>query len=82
MMQQDRFPLGKYDTTEKKLDPITMDNTCMRKIVDSLEMLIDITVVNANQKILWYSALQNYRIAMVLLRQKHDFTYDQIATFQ
>jgi hypothetical protein len=71
-----------YDTTEKKLGPITMDNTRVRKIVDSLEMLIDITVVDANWKILWYSALQNYRIAMVLLRQKRDFTNDQIATFQ
>lgn len=71
-----------YDTTEKKLGPITMDNTRVRKIVDSLEMLIDITVVDANRKILWYSALQNYRIAMVLLRQKRDFTNDQIATFQ
>ena len=71
-----------YDTKKKELGPITMDNVRTRRIVDALDIIIQFCVTDQDRKTLWTTALNNYRIAMVILRQREDFTNEMIASYQ
>jgi hypothetical protein len=71
-----------YDAQKKELGPITMDNVRTRRVVDSLDIVIDLCVIDEGRKTLWSTALNNYRIAMVLLRRQDDFTNPLIASYQ
>ena len=71
-----------YDPKKKELGPITMDNVRTRRIIDSLDTIVDLCVIDEGRKTMWTSALNNYRIAMVLLRKREDFTNTAIATYQ
>jgi hypothetical protein len=71
-----------FDNKKRELGPITMDNVRTRQIVDSLDLLIDFCVTDPARAVLWTTAVNNYRIAMVLLRKREDFTNDEIATYQ
>jgi hypothetical protein len=71
-----------FDSQKKEIGPITMDNVRTRHIIDSLDMIIDFCVTDQDRKSLWMRSLQNYRIVMVLLRQKVDFTNATIASYQ
>jgi hypothetical protein len=71
-----------YDAKKKELGPITMDNVRTRRIVDSLDIVVDLCITDEVRKTLWITALNNYRIAMVLLRKREDFTNAMIATYQ
>ncbi|KAI2490108.1 hypothetical protein MHU86_24479 [Fragilaria crotonensis] len=54
-----------YDPKKKELGPITMDNVRTRRVIDSLDKVIDLCVIDEGRKTLWLRALNNYRIAMV-----------------
>jgi hypothetical protein len=71
-----------YDANKKELGPITMDNVQTRRIIDSLDTIVDLCVIDECRKTMWTTALNNYRIAMVFLWQRDDFTYTTIATYQ
>lgn len=59
-----------------------MDNNRTRKVIDSLEELVDILVVDDTRKAQWNVSVRHYRHAVILLRQRQDFTNEQIASFQ
>jgi hypothetical protein len=71
-----------FDSQKKEIGPIAMDNVRTRRIIDSLDTIIDFCVTDQDRKSLWMRSLQNYRIVMVLLRQKEDFTNATIASYQ
>ena len=71
-----------FDAKKKEVNPITMDNVRTRRIVDEMDTLVDFCVVDEERSSFWVTALNNYRSAMVLLRQKHDFNNDNIASYQ
>jgi hypothetical protein len=71
-----------FDTKKKEVCPITMDNVRTRRVVDSLDILVDFCVTDPARAFLWTTALNNYRIAMVLLRKREDFTDNEIAAYQ
>ena len=59
-----------------------MDNVRTRRIIDALDTIVDLCVIDEGRKTMWTAALNNYRIAMVLLRQREDFTNTTIASYQ
>jgi hypothetical protein len=71
-----------YDAKKKELGPITMDNVRTRRVVDGFDIIIDLCVIDEDRKSWWSVALNNYRIAMVLLRKRDDFTNPEIASYQ
>ncbi|KAI2497530.1 hypothetical protein MHU86_16984 [Fragilaria crotonensis] len=71
-----------FDFKKKEIGPITMDNVRTRRVVDALDVIVDAFVTDDARKQLWMTALNNYRISMVLLRQKDDFTNETIASYQ
>lgn len=71
-----------FDFQKKEMRPITMDNVRTRRIIDALDILVEACVTDDNRRRLWMLALDNYRISMVLLRKKDDFTNVMVATYQ
>jgi hypothetical protein len=71
-----------FDPKRKEFGPITMDNVRTRHIIDALDIIVDVCVIDEGGKALWMIALINYRISMVLLRKKEDFTNETIAAYQ
>jgi hypothetical protein len=71
-----------FDSKKKEIGPITMDNVRTRRVVDSLDTLVDFCVTDQARALLWTTALNNYRTAMVLLRKREDFTNTEIAVYQ
>lgn len=71
-----------FDFNKKEMGPITMDNVRTRRVIDALDILVDECVMDVERKRLWMIALDNYRISMVLLRKKDDFTNVMVATYQ
>ena len=71
-----------FDMTKKEIGPITMDNVRTRRIVDSMDTLVDFCVVKESRALLWTTALNNYRTAMMLLCKKDNFTNDEVASYQ
>jgi hypothetical protein len=71
-----------FDMKKKEIGPITMDNVRTRRIVDSMDSLVDFCVVKESRALLWTTALNNYRTAMVLLRKKDDFANAEVASYQ
>ena len=71
-----------FDIKKNELCPITMDNVRTRRILDSLDVLVDVCVFDEGRKVSWMRAFGQYRIAMVLLRKKDDFTNEEITSYQ
>jgi hypothetical protein len=71
-----------FDTKKKEIGPITMDNVRTRRVVDSLDTLVEFCVTDQTRASLWTLALNNYRTAMILLRKREDFTNTEIASYQ
>ena len=70
-----------YDANKKELCPITMDNVQTRCVVDLLDTIINVCVTDEVRKTLCTTSLNYYRIAMVLLRKRDNFTNEAIATY-
>ncbi len=66
----------------KEIGTITMDNGKTRKIIDSLELLIDASIVDNAEKTQWKECIPFYRSAVTRLRPKEDFDTEAIVRFQ
>jgi hypothetical protein len=66
----------------KEIGTITMDNGKTRKIIDSLELLIDASIVDNAEKTQWKECIPFYRSAVTRLRSKEDFDTEAIVRFQ
>jgi hypothetical protein len=66
----------------KELGIICMANDKTRSVCDSLELLINASVVDPRRKLLWESAISHFRISLKELRRKEDFTDEQIIAVQ
>ena len=71
-----------YNAKKKELGPITMDNVRICHVVDGLDINIDLCVIDEDRKSWLSSALNIYRIAMVLLRKRDDFANPMIVSYQ
>ena len=71
-----------FHPKQTEMGPITMDNVQTRRIVDSLDILVDFCIIDQARALLWTMALNNYRTAMILLRKRDDFTNTTIVTYQ
>ncbi len=71
-----------FDMKRKEIALITLDNVRTRRIVDAMDTLVDFCVTDSERASLWTRAVNNYRIAMVLLRKRHDFTNTEAAKYQ
>ena len=70
-----KFP---YDEANKRLSRLSLTNVKTRKVVNKLELLIDLLVEDGSQKEKWKQCVPKYRQAMELLPQKKDLTDDEI----
>jgi hypothetical protein len=62
-----------FDAQKKEIGPITMNNVCTRKVIDSLDTIVSFCVTDQGCKSLWTNALESYWMAMVLLWKKRSF---------
>jgi hypothetical protein len=74
-----KFP---YDVKEKKLKPLSFANYKTRKVINKMELLVEVLVPEGDKKEKWCRLMPNYRAAMQLLRRKEDFTNEDIAECQ
>jgi RecA/RadA recombinase len=70
-------------TDKKELGPISMTNTKVRKIINSMDELIASVLpdIPEEKKTLWYKSMDCYRDLIVMVRQREDFTEDDIQEF-
>jgi hypothetical protein len=71
-------------TDKKELGPISMTNSKVRKIIDNFDLLVDSVLPDDTPesiKNLWYTALDSYRELMVMVRQREDFSDEDIEEF-
>ena len=54
-----------------KLCPISLTNNSIRKVMDQLELLIDVSDSDDGRKVLWKECIKNYRSALEILRKKN-----------
>jgi hypothetical protein len=66
----------------KEIGIICMDNTRMRKVVNKLEGIINISVVNPGRINKWNLSVEAYRKGMIELRRKSDFTPEEVPEVQ
>jgi hypothetical protein len=71
-----------YDTQTKTITTICLDNVRTRKVVNSLETLIDVCIPEGDGRELWKATVDLYREAMLLLLIRDDLTDEQIFEFQ
>jgi hypothetical protein len=71
-------------TDKKELGPVSMTNTKVRKIIDNFDPLVDAILPDdtpEHTKDLWYKSLDSYRELMVMVRQREDFSDEDIEEF-
>ena len=64
---------------------VSLSNKKTRTFVDNLDFLVEqifSSPENEERKRIWKELLQNYREAMIILRQQQEYTDDDIKTFQ
>jgi hypothetical protein len=71
-----------YDTKDKKLGTILLENGKVRQILDKFGLLIDASVPNLDRMHKWKRCLPAYTDAIVIVRQKADFLDADIEKFQ
>jgi hypothetical protein len=71
-----------YNPADKQIDIICLDNVRTRKAIYALDNLIDLCLPDDELATKWKICIGHYRNAMELMRQKDDFTDEQIFTFQ
>jgi hypothetical protein len=71
-----------YDTKDKKLGTISLENGKVRQILDKFGLLIDASVPNLDRMHKWKRCLPAYTDAIVIVRQKADFLDADIEKFQ
>jgi hypothetical protein len=70
-------------TDKKELGPISMTNTKVRKIINSMDELIASVLTDTPEvkKALWYKSMDCYRDLIVMVRQREDFSDEDIEEF-
>ena len=71
-----------YDEKTSTLGPLSMENTKVRKVMNNLELLIEVSVPDQDRQEKWLQCVPNYRLAMELARQKSDLSVEDVANFQ
>ena len=72
-----------YDYNEGKLGSITLENWRVRRVMDQLELLVNLSIPDVNRKTAWDRSLPKYRAVMLQARCKVDWnTPENIAQFQ
>jgi len=61
---------------------ICLDNNHTRKIIDILDIFIDLCIPKEAMNDKWKVCIAFYRQAIIMLRKKDDFTDEQIGQFQ
>jgi len=59
-----------------------LDNTKTRKIMNNMDLFLDLCIVDEQERVQWKQCINEYRYAIVLLRKKCDLTNDEIKRFQ
>ncbi len=70
------------DRPRRELGIICLDNTKTRKIVNKIDLFLDLCIVNEQERTEWKRCISMYRNAMTLLRKKCDLTNEEIKQFQ
>ncbi len=65
-----------------KVGTLNIENYRGRKIMENFNLLVDDCIVEADKRSKWRYAVTNYNRAMVILRQKHNYSSDDIFKFQ
>jgi hypothetical protein len=71
-----------YEPKEKVLGQLTLENTKMRTVMGELNMLIDYCIVDVSDAAKWKLATEYMTSALEKMRQKDDFSREQIISFQ
>jgi hypothetical protein len=71
-----------YDPKVKEIAPITMDNNRVRKLMNQLEVMIELCIADGTEKEKWQIMMPHYRNAFVTLRTRHDMSNVEIESFQ
>jgi len=65
-----------------QIGTINIENYRGRKIMENFTSLVDHCIVEVDKRQKWRYAVNNYNSAMVILRQKHKYSADDISRFQ
>jgi hypothetical protein len=71
-----------YDTQDKKITTISLDNVKTRKIIDSVELLVEVCIEEGPKRELWISTITQYREGLSILRKRADLSDQEIFDFQ
>jgi hypothetical protein len=72
-----------YDKQEKIIGIICLDNGRTRRIVNSIETVIDVCLSDKDvESIIWKQAITEYRKGFEILRRKQDLSDEEISQFQ
>jgi hypothetical protein len=70
-----------YDSKKQVIDDITLDNNKTRVLCQNMQLILVISVVTGRYD-KWKYVIEKYVSSMVLLRNKDDFSYEDIKLFQ
>jgi len=70
------------DKAKKEVGIICLNNNCTRKVVNSIELFVDLCIVDDNEKQQWKTSVSHYREALKLLCKKTNLTVDKLESFQ
>ena len=80
------MPVEKQSNSEegtRKVGTINMENYKVRKIVDNLDKLIDISIVDDERKLRIKKCVKHYQELMCIMRKKEgNYTEEELACFQ
>jgi hypothetical protein len=61
---------------------ICLDNNRIRKVIEALELIVDVSIVDEQRSIKCNYCIPHYRDGMELLRQRREFTDEEIKQYQ
>ena len=70
-------------SSTKNIGIVNIENYRMRKIIEKLDHLVDISIVDSDRKGKWKRALQHYHELMIILRKKGaEYTSEELLSFE
>ena len=78
------LPVGKRKGEScRYIETINMENYRCRRVVASLDRLIDLSILNEQRKLKWKKAVSEYVAAMKIMQKKgEDYTPEELKTYQ
>ena len=61
---------------------ISLENVKVRKVLSKIELFIEISVFKQDRKLKWLQCVPKYMTAIEIVRQKHEFSDQDIGNFQ